>query len=503
MNDTSSNQQDVNSTAKDGVNPKDNIEISAICLECKQEDGYCEYSGLKVGDKDIKDQVIWREADEPLWCYVSVNGEKAEWEERPFRQFPKKSWDGTVYLLKKDDDWFRNKKEEKEKEPPSGPESRGVACLSFKGGWVSITLRRDTLNAPQSFDNHAKPKIKGSQWEPSDEPGSFLFSFADYCEVLDALLFDQNHKSGLLVIMGSTSSGKSEISYGLMYRYLQTTDEGFRHVITLEDPIEKQLNKPCKSKSGKDFGGLYDPNDPNKMGAATGVEYTARDKKHDTTLKQGLSDCLRQKPTIVCVGEVRDREDWREIIDFAGTGHLVVATAHAGSLTEAMDKILAHLDAKTPAARSQVARKILGMVHLEGTKVPDPKNQKESKPALLISLWRRTRGGADKMMSEGIDSIAPFSSAKNHSSLGAVAVAAELIKAFEVRSQKAQDELTKLEEELATSNQKDNESNAPNLLPEVENKRQAAKAAADAATDKKLWKDNLIQKARERDLQGI
>src|SRR5207249_2189827 len=95
-----------------------------------------------------------------------------------------------------------------------------------------------------------------------------------------------------------------------------------------------------------------------------GIDYTSRQKGIDVhDLKCASEDALRQTPAVFYIGEVRDASDWKEVLEFAGTGHLVVTTAHAGSLIEAMIKLLGAVDAKTPADRRRYAEKILAVVH--------------------------------------------------------------------------------------------------------------------------------------------
>ncbi len=455
---------------------QDETKVIEICILCDD----AEFNGYHVSKKDssreeLRDQVIWRKSDEPLLCRVLKDGVKPHWDVKSFQDLKRNSWDGTVYLTKKvgtepikeqietvchrlndaklarENDWL---------------ESRGVACSAFQREWVSISLRRDALGVPVEAPALNTGEIGKREWKPKKSGGidsPYLFSFSNYCEVLYDCVLSDSADNGLIIIMGETGCGKTEIAYGLMHLFLvlerKRAGQGFRHVVTMEDPIEKQLNRA--SREAKRAASEQQPVpdiDIEKMRLVTGVEYTARHKTFDTTLEQGLKDCLRQKPVVVGVGEVREKDDWRDIIDFAGTGHLVVATAHAGSLTEAMRKIFDFLDAHTPAARGEIASKILGMVHLQPTDIEvkdETSSRNEKTQAMLITLWRRSHGGADKMMSEGIASIAPFSNDENRSSLGAVAIA-------EALTSKWEDDSTKC-----------------------------------------VWKQALLNKARERDLERI
>lgn len=82
------------------------------------------------------------------------------------------------------------------------------------------------------------------------------------------------------------------------------------------------------------------------------IDYTPRGKETDAkSLRDVLSAALRQTPAAVYVGETRSLSDWRELLDFAATGHLIVTTSHAGSLTECMDSLLRACDASSPSGR--------------------------------------------------------------------------------------------------------------------------------------------------------
>jgi hypothetical protein len=119
-----------------------------------------------------------------------------------------------------------------------------------------------------------------------------------------------------------------------------------------------------------------------------GVNYTARQKGRDVgLLEEALADALRQTPTVVFVGETRDRKEWELLLNFAATGHLVVTTAHAGSLVEAMHNIFEARRVKTRAQRSEVAHKLLGVIHLKGDKIPFFPDSLFKRPPGFVSIF--------------------------------------------------------------------------------------------------------------------
>ena len=78
-----------------------------------------------------------------------------------------------------------------------------------------------------------------------------------------------------------------------------------------------------------------------------------------------MNSALRQTPAALYVGEVREADNWKTLLEFVGTGHLVFTAVHAGSLVEAMGKLFAATNANTAASRAIVAGRLAGLVHLQ------------------------------------------------------------------------------------------------------------------------------------------
>ncbi len=120
-------------------------------------------------------------------------------------------------------------------------------------------------------------------------------------------------KRGLVIFVGGTGTGKTTSLAALVdYRNEHT----YGHIITLEDPIEYVHNhKNCV--------------------------VTQREVGLDTeTWEAGLKNTLRQAPDVILMGEIRDRETMDYGIAFAETGHLCLATLHANSANQAIDRII-------------------------------------------------------------------------------------------------------------------------------------------------------------------
>jgi hypothetical protein len=262
---------------------------------------------------------------------------------------------------------------------------RALICRSYQGELLSVSFRK---------------KLSGSSYAPDERASSeYPLSIKNYCDELYRAMFEfadkDSAKRGLLIITGATNSSKSEIATGLIHTYLdkQIKDsKGQPHLVTFEDPIEKFYEIPGKGNASN--------HSVEMVGAIKRVNYTPREKGKDVeSLKEALEDALRQTPTVLFVGETRDKADWRRLVDFAGTGHLIVTTAHAGSLTEAMHKIFEALDVRTPAGRSEIANRLLGIIHI--------KRHADSN-ILVPAIWRRTPTGKNALTAEGLSSLLPY-----------------------------------------------------------------------------------------------
>ena len=120
-------------------------------------------------------------------------------------------------------------------------------------------------------------------------------------------------KRGLVIFVGGTGTGKTTSLAGLVdYR----NENSFGHIITLEDPIEYvHAHKNCV--------------------------VTQREVGIDTdSWEAGLKNTLRQAPDVILMGEIRDRVTMDYAVAFAETGHLCLATLHANSANQAIDRII-------------------------------------------------------------------------------------------------------------------------------------------------------------------
>ncbi|OGB20460.1 MAG: type IV pili twitching motility protein PilT [Burkholderiales bacterium RIFCSPLOWO2_02_FULL_57_36] len=120
-------------------------------------------------------------------------------------------------------------------------------------------------------------------------------------------------KRGLVIMVGATGSGKST-TLAAMVGYRNENSHG--HIITVEDPVEYvHPHRNCI--------------------------VTQREIGVDTAdWGVALKNTLRQAPDVILIGEIRDRESMDYAIAFAETGHLCLATMHANSSNQALDRII-------------------------------------------------------------------------------------------------------------------------------------------------------------------
>lgn len=106
-------------------------------------------------------------------------------------------------------------------------------------------------------------------------------------------------RNGVILLTGPTGSGKTTLLYALLEDLLTSQDY---QIITLEDPIEKELHN---------------------------VHQVQVNEKSGMTYQTGLKSALRHDPDILMVGEIRDQDTAKFVFHAAYTGHLVLTTLHA------------------------------------------------------------------------------------------------------------------------------------------------------------------------------
>lgn len=125
--------------------------------------------------------------------------------------------------------------------------------------------------------------------------------------------------SGLLLLTGPAGSGKTTTIYACL-RLL--SEWGGRHIITIEDPAEQVV---------------------------PGIMQTEVNEARGLTFAKASRHLLRQDPQVLVVGEIRDEETANIVVRAALTGHMVVATLHAGSCQGVIERLFVLCEEKYSA----------------------------------------------------------------------------------------------------------------------------------------------------------
>lgn len=132
---------------------------------------------------------------------------------------------------------------------------------------------------------------------------------------------------GLILVSGSTGSGKSTTLSSMADSVNESRNA---HIITIEDPIE-QLHEQKKS--------IFSQRE-------IGVDVLS--------FHAGIKDAMRQRPDVILIGEIRDRDTADAALLAAESGHLVMASIHANSASGAVQKMLAFFPSHERESREQM-----------------------------------------------------------------------------------------------------------------------------------------------------
>ena len=175
-------------------------------------------------------------------------------------------------------------------------------------GSFEIPLAHGAVNARISFI----PSIQGESLSIRffKKSGSMFLSSLGYSSEIENKLRDIiSNDSGVLIVCGSTGAGKTTAMYALARELINQS----KRVISIEDPVE------------------------NIIGGMTQIQVSDERK---ISFDSGLKAILRQDPDVIVVGEVRERSVANTMIQAGLSGHLVLATLHAGSIDEAKLRLI-------------------------------------------------------------------------------------------------------------------------------------------------------------------
>lgn len=175
------------------------------------------------------------------------------------------------------------------------------------------------------------------------------------------------YQFGIILFTGPTGSGKSTTMYSLLQTVVNNKPY---QAITLEDPIEMELDQILQVQVNEKAGVSYDT---------------------------GLKAALRHDPDILMVGEIRDRETAQFAFHAAFTGHLVLSTIHAKNAFGTIYRLLEMGISKTDLSQS-----LIGIASQQLVLQPPNKNQPQKRVAILELLEQ-------SLLQEAINGISPYS----------------------------------------------------------------------------------------------
>ena len=180
-----------------------------------------------------------------------------------------------------------------------------------------------------------------------------------------------NWSKGLFIVTGSTGSGKTT-TLASMIDYINET-RGL-HIITIENPIEYRIE--------------------NKKSIISQVEVPT----DSPTFSAALRNAMRQKPDVIMIGEVRDRDTAEAMFSAAESGHLIMATLHTSSAEGALTKLLSFFPAEEQKSRAKMLSNALAAIICQSM---IPRVNGESSVVVNEILFNTT--AASQQMIESVD----------------------------------------------------------------------------------------------------
>ena len=198
-------------------------------------------------------------------------------------------------------------------------------------------------------------------------------SLEEYPEILKEMV---KYKNGLVLITGTTGSGKST-TLATMIEEINMNYE--KSILTIEDPIEYIFKNKKSIIRQREIG------------------------KDTNSFATGLRAALRQDPDIIMVGELRDLESIEIALTIAETGHLVLGTLHTNSASSTINRIVDVF----PAEKQEQIRVQLSM-NLRCVVTQQLVNSKNGKRIPAFEILVVTPAVANQILNNKINQIDSF-----------------------------------------------------------------------------------------------
>jgi len=185
----------------------------------------------------------------------------------------------------------------------------------------------------------------------------------------DVLAKLSDHHQGMLLVTGSTGTGKST-TLAAMIQYLNSTRNA--NVISLEDPIEFVHDSRKSQIIQRELG------------------------THLHSFADGIRAALREDPDVILVGELRDAETISMAMTAAETGHLVLGTLHTTGAVKTVDRVIDALPADMrEQTKSFLAQSLNAVITQNLVKTPDGRGRRA-----VLEIMIMTRAIAKLIMTD-------------------------------------------------------------------------------------------------------
>ncbi len=271
--------------------------------------------------------------------------------------------------------------------------SQGVSWLEVRGLPIHSVRSEEPRVLPQDSD-------------------FYLCSLRSYGRYLcDSLPKPAHDAKGLVLITGETNCGKTDVLNALVYFFLEgllkhaSDKEPRPHIVAIGDPVEtwlfpEQIAEKLVRREPQNYGTVLG-------NPATPLRFTARTKGLDVeSVKQATKDALRETPKIFIVSELRGDRDFKAALEFAGTGHLILATAHATSLIDTMTKLMRIVKAESASDRALISQRVSMLAFLKPVRKPVMEDAPQFYwTVILPKVWRHDSAGSRAFVAEGLSSL--------------------------------------------------------------------------------------------------
>src|SRR5205814_3718804 len=206
--------------------------------------------------------------------------------------------------------------------PPKRLQSAVISRLKIMSGSMSIAKKRLTQDGRIQVKIKKKPIDLRVSTIPTNHGESVVLRILDKASLMLGLpelgFFSDDQETferliqlpdGILLVTGPTGSGKTSTLYACL-KYINKPD---RKIITVEEPIEYQMN---------------------------GINQVQVNPEIGMTFPAALRSMLRQAPNVIMIGEIRDIETASIAINASLTGHLVFSTLHTNDAPGAVTRLI-------------------------------------------------------------------------------------------------------------------------------------------------------------------